>query len=72
MRASRPVRADRRQPPTWRSTEEALEAFREVPDDQDREEASDLVASLDERDLVTTAGRIASIDFGLMTVVEPV
>ncbi len=71
MRAPRPVRGDRRQAPTWRSAEEALEAFREVPEERDREEARQLIASLDEGDLVTTAGRVAAIDFGLMTVVEP-
>src|SRR5665811_738329 len=47
------------------------ETSRPTPPAQDRDEAAELVEVLSDRDVLTTAGRISALDFGLTTVVEP-
>lgn len=71
MRAPRTLRGDVRQPPQWRSRQEAEAAFAETTADRDRAEAADLVAALDDIEVLLTAARIAALDFGLTTVAEP-
>ncbi len=72
LRAPRPLREEGRRSPDWDSEQQAHESFAEVPRDRDRREAAELAAELDEHELLITAGRIAALDFGVMTVVEPV
>lgn len=71
VRAPRALRGEGRRRPMWHSDREATEAFQEVPEDRDRQEAAELAQELDDQELVMTAGRVAALDFGLMTVVEP-
>jgi hypothetical protein len=54
-----------------RRGKEAREAFERARPVRDRDEAAELVEALSDQDVLTTVGRISTLDFGLTTVVEP-
>jgi hypothetical protein len=55
----------------WGSAEEARETYASVSDVHDRAEAAERVERLDDMAVLLMVSRIAALDFGLTTVVEP-